>query len=123
MTLAELIVALRSGDASPAAQRLAADLLQLRRLGRPAKPYWQRAGALIDRIERLTADEGSRKRAFAVLAAEASAKGRRQNAATVKRYYRTAKRWEKAELEWIETVFSELTEGDEKQAEESPSTA
>ena len=117
MTVPELIVALRRGDASPDVQRRAADLLtrlQPQKRGRPAKLYWQNAGALIDRVERLTADEGSRKRAFAVLAAEASTKGRRQNVATVERYYRSAKQWEKAQVEWIDAVFLEQIGGDEK---------
>jgi len=100
MTLAELIAALRRGDASPDMQRRAAELLQP-----PERaPYWRKAGALIDDVERLTTVKGSRKRAFEALAGK-------QKPDTIKRYYRLAKQWEKAQAEWIDTVFSEQTEG------------
>jgi hypothetical protein len=110
MTLAELIADLRQGDASPDTQRRAAELLQQWQpagRGRPRAPYWRQAGALIDSVERLTAVKGSRKRAFEALA------GKREPD-TIKRYYRAAKRWERTEAEWIETVFSEQMEGDKK---------
>jgi hypothetical protein len=110
MTLGELIAALRQGDASPDMQRRAADLLkqwQPAGRGRPRAPYWRQAGALIDRVERLTAVKWSRKRAFEALA------GKRKPD-TIKRYYRAAKQWERMETEWIDTVFSEQMEGDKK---------
>lgn len=109
LTFTELTAALESGKASPDLQRRAAELLKRWRpkLGRPSKPYWMNARRLVDQVESLTTELGSRMRAF-----EALAKNKR--AESVERQYRAAKAFDKADQEWIDSVFEPIGEGDEK---------
>jgi hypothetical protein len=65
------------------------------------------ARRIIESVEKLTADLNSRKLAFEELA-------KNKKAASVKRQYRAAKAFQKAEEEWIDSVFEVIDEGDEK---------
>ena len=120
MTLAELIAALRRGDASPDVQRRAADLLTdlLTRLqppkrsrGRPPKPYdakLAKAITLIEAVEAKTVELGGREKAFQAIATATGTM-----ASSVRRDYYGAKRLELED--WISSVFE--TEDDQKSSE------
>jgi hypothetical protein len=116
VTLAELIAALRRGDASPDAQRRAADLLTRlqppkRSRGRPPKPYdakLAKAITLIETVGAKTVELGGRAKAFQAIATATGTM-----ASSVRRDYYGAKRLELED--WISSVFE--TEDDQKSSE------
>ena len=114
MTRAEVIVALRRGDASPEVQSRAADLLMRRqpqKRGRPPKSSdakLSEARALIAQVEAKAVELGDKGQAYAAFTTP------KRNAASVKRAYMAAKQLDF--VDFIDTVvFS--NEDDEKLTE------
>lgn len=99
MTRAQLIAALRRGDASPDMQRLAADLLEPKKRGPKPKPddvKLAEAQALIARVGGKEAELGSLEAAFSALATP------KRTADSVRRKYYAARTLE------IDNIFNEF---------------